>query len=232
MDRLRPWAMWGCLVAIVIATALSAGERFVGSPDRPGLGIAALVVSHGLLLMVIALAALPLVAGNRLTGSVSGIVTLIVGILSVIGGIALALRALAELILMVGLFLAIPFGTAAYTAGWGSFPIGTSTALLTTILILDIVGAVLLVVAQQRFLGSKGLMALIATTLLLTLITLVLHSVVPRLLVSIVDAVAAIISAVVAAIWALILLIGGIVAIVKLIAATRGARARTAVTSV
>jgi len=268
VNELRPWALWLCLLAVVLGTGVCAGSALVGgtpplddrvsalrstvppdgvstddlgdlsaadfdagAADPPGLGINALVVVNGLLLVVIALTALPLLVGNRITGSVQGVVTFIGGLLALLGGILLAITAFIALTVMVSLFLSAPFGTLAYLAVFGFFDTGTSTAQLALLLFLQIAAAVLLVVANQRFLGSKGLMVLFATAILLTVVTAFLHSVVPGILVSITDAIAAIIAAVVGAIWGLVLLIGGIVSIVKLIAAGRAAGAGPAVRS-
>ena len=202
-------------------------SQFADAPsDPPGLGIPALALISGLLLVTVALATLPLVVGNKVTGMVQGIVSVLSGLAALIVGIILAIIAFVALLLMVGLLLSPPFGTLAYLAVFGFFDTGTSLALLALILFLQIAGAVLLVVAQQRFLLSKGLVLLILSALLLTVITLVLHSVVPVILVSITDAIAAIVAAVVAAIWGIAMLIGGIISIVKLILALRQAGGR------
>lgn len=269
MNQLRPWALWCCLIAVLLATGICAGSALVDVPapltDRvadlqaqapppgvsaddlqdldaadfdpdaanpPGLGIPALLVANGLLLVVTALTTLPLVLGNRVIGSVQGVVSLIAGLIALIGGIVMAVYAFAALIAMVSMFLAAPFGTLAYLAVFGFFPTGTSATLLAVLLVLQVSAAALLVVAHQRFLDNKGLMVLFATAVLLTLVTAILHSVVPGFLVSITDAVAAIIAAIVGAIWGLALVIGGIVSVVKLIVASRGARAGRAVRTV
>lgn len=60
-------------------------------------------------------------------------------------------------------------------------------------------------------------MLLLLTAALLTFVTALLHSIVPGFLVSITDALAALITAIVSAIWALLVLIGGIVAAVRVL---------------
>lgn len=269
MNQLRPWALWCCLAAVLVATGVCAGAALFDAPlplaDRvaalqaqapppgisaddladlnaadfnpgaaepPGLGIPALVVANGLLLVVVALTTLPLLVGNRVTGSVQGVVSVVAGLLALIGGIIMAVVAFVSLLVMVSMFLAAPFGTLAYLAVYGFFPTSTSGTLLAVLLVLQIGAGALLVVAHRRFLDNRGLMLLFATVVLLTMVTAILHAVVPGFLVSITDAIAAIIAAIVGAVWGLALLIGGIVSIVKLVAASRGVRAGQAVRSV
>ena len=266
---MRPWALWCCLLAVVLCVGLCVGAAWIDVPtgladrvadlksqppppgvsaddlqdlsaadfnpaaaDPPGLGIPALIVANGLLLVVMVLTTLPLLVGNRVTGSVQGVVSLIAGILALIGGIVIAVLAFVALVGMVSLFLAAPFGTLAYLAVFGFFPTGLSSTILSVLLVLQIAAGVLLVVANERFLDNKGLMLLVATVVVLTVVTAFLHAVVPGVLVSISVAVAAIIAAIVGAVWGLALLIGGVVSIVKLIAASRAAQAGRAERSV
>ena len=80
---------------------------------------------------------------------------------------------------------------------------------------LKVAFAVVLVLAQQRFLQNKGFVLIIVTSLIANIVIGFLHGLVPVILVSITDAVAAIIVLVLALIWAVFLLIGSIPAIVK-----------------
>jgi hypothetical protein len=80
---------------------------------------------------------------------------------------------------------------------------------------LKLAFAVVLLLAHQRFLQNKGLVLIILTSLLANVILSFLHGIVPRLLVSITDAIGAIVVGILAAVWALIFLIGSIPAIVK-----------------
>ena len=74
---------------------------------------------------------------------------------------------------------------------------------------------VLLVMAHQRFLENKGLVLIILTSFLATIILSFFHGIVPRFLVSITDDIGALIISILAAIWALYYLIGAIPAIIK-----------------
>jgi len=187
-------------------------------PDNPpGLGIPALALIEGLLLLVLVITAAPLLVGDRVTGVLTGAVSIIGGLVVLLAAIATAIVSFTALLLMVSLLLAVPFGTLAYLALFGSFDTGGAGVFTSLVLGLTLACLVLLMLAQQRFLRGKGLMLLLATAALLTFVTALLHSIVPGFLVSITDALAALITAVVSAIWALLVLIGGIVAAVRVL---------------
>jgi hypothetical protein len=84
-------------------------------------------------------------------------------------------------------------------------------------MVLKIATGILLVFAQQRFLQNKGLVLLLLTCLVCGLILSFLHALVPTILVSITDDIAAIVFAIIAIIWALVLLIGSIPSVIKAI---------------
>ncbi|MHB1007945.1 MAG: hypothetical protein ACYC1E_01650 [Propionibacteriaceae bacterium] len=187
-------------------------------PDNPpGLGIPALALIEGLLLLVLVITAAPLLIGERATGLLTGAVSIIGGLVVLLAGIATAIVSFTALMLMVALLLSVPFGTLAYLAIFGSFDTSGAAVFTSLVLGLTLAGLVLLMLAQQRFLKGKGLMLLIATAALLTFVTALLHSLVPGFLVSITDAVAALVSAIVSAIWALLVVIWGIVAAVRVL---------------
>lgn len=185
--------------------------------DPPGLGIPALGLIEGLLLLVLVITAAPLLIGERVTGTLTGAVSIIGGLVALLASIATAIVAFTALMLMVALLLAVPFGTLAYLALFGSFDTGGAGIFTSLVLFLTLGCLVLLVFAQQRFVKGKGLMLLLATAALLTFVTALLHSIVPGFLVSITDALAALITAIVSAIWALLVLIWGIVAAVRVL---------------
>lgn len=195
--------------------------------DPPGLGIPYLALVDGLLLFVVALMGLSLIVPERAHGRVQGVVTLIVSILVVILGIVLLVVAVLALLLMVSLFLSVPFGTLTYLAIFGFFDRGGATLALGLLLVLKLGFTVCLLLAHQRFVQNKGLVLLVATSIVLNLVVSFLHGLVPLFLVSITDAIAAIVVAVVAIVWAIVLLIGAIVSIVKVLRLSRGAGAGT-----
>ncbi len=194
---------------------LSADSFNPDAADPPGLGIPYLALPNGLLLLVVGLIALPLLVGNRVGALVNGIASLIGGLIAVIAGIGMAILAITQLVLMVTLFLAVPFGTLAYLATFGFFDVSTSAAVLGLVMFLQLATIVFVVIAQPKFLGNKRLVFFLLLVVVLSFVTMLLHSIVPTILVSITDAIAAIVIAVVGVIWGLMMLIGAVVALVK-----------------
>ena len=118
--------------------------------------------------------------------------------------------------IMVSLLLAVPFGTIAYFALFASFPTGRAAATLGAIMFLTLVFAGGLLLAQQGFLKSKRLIALVLTALVATFAVRLLILFVPGVLASIADAIGAIVVAIMAVVWGVYMLIGAIGAIVRL----------------
>ncbi len=228
LDRLRTPFLIAAVILFALAVAIEIGSRFfIGSTlagglgiqteglPRPGLGIPYLALVDGMALFTLLLISSALLIPERVQGRLQGIVTLIVSFLALLGAIAMIFAAIALLLLMVGLLLAVPFGTLAYIAKFGNFQKGAAAGTLGVLMSLKLAYAVCLILAHQRFLQNKGLVLVTLTSLLANLVVSFLHALVPRLLVSITDAVAAIIVGILGAIWALVYLIGGIVSIVK-----------------
>lgn len=184
----------------------------------PGIGAPYLALLDGLVLYTALLMGLSLLLPESFHGRVQGIVTLIVSLLALIADFVLFFGALGLLLVMVGLFVAAPFGTIAYLAVWGFFDRAGASAVLTLGMTLKLCFAFCLVFAHPRFLQNKGLVLLVLTSLLATVIVTFLHGLVPVILVSITDAVAALVVVVLAAIWAVFLLVGAVISIAKAIA--------------
>ena len=191
------------------------------NPTPPGLAISYLALVDGLLFFTVLLMALPLVLPERMTGRIQGVATLVVTIVVVILGIVLAILALLKLVLMVTLFLSAPFGTIAYFAIFGFFPTGAALTIVSLIMALKIAFCIVLFLAQQAFVRNKGLVLLILTSLVVTIVVTFLHGIVPSVLVSITDAIAAIVVAIVAIVWAIVMLVFAIVSIVKVLRVAR-----------
>jgi hypothetical protein len=183
--------------------------------DDPGLGISYLAILDGLVLFTILLIGAPLIISDRVHGRIQGIITFVVALLALLGAIAMIFTALALLLLMVSLLLAIPFGTLVYMAKYAAFAKTPAALTLSLIMGFKLGFAVFLILAHQRFLENKGLVLIILTSFLATIILSFLHGFVPLFLVSITDDIGAIIIAILAAIWALFYLIGSIPAIIK-----------------
>jgi len=184
----------------------------------PGKAIPALALLDGLILFATLIIAIALLVPERVQSKVQGIVTGIVSILLLLGCITTIVADFALLILMVTLLMAIPFGTIAYFIMWANFDTGGARIALSLLMALKIAFAGLLVAAQQRFLGNKGFVLIILTSLAANLIIVTLHGLVPGFLVSITDSIAAIVVSILAAVWAVVYLIGGFVSVVKVVA--------------
>jgi hypothetical protein len=186
-------------------------------PPRPGFAITSLISFDALAFMGFFWMGAGLVISRRLVGRLQGIISLIVSFLTIVFGILAFVLILGLLMVMVGLFLAAPFGTLVYLGIWGFFERGSASATLGILLFLKLATAVLLVLAQRDFIKNKGLLFLLGFSLLLNLLTSFLHNFPPGILVSITDALAALIILIVAIIWALLVLIGSIIATIKAI---------------
>ena len=245
MGNLRKPFLILALVVIVLAVLVETGSSlFIGGTDASaslargagdlgvdvgnvsgvsqpsGRGTSYLGLLDVILVYTTLLFVLSLVVPKGFQGRVQGIVTFICSILLILAALVLLIIAFVELLVMVTLFLAIPFGTLVYLVLWGFFPVGDSAVLLGLALFLKLVFAVLLILAQPRFLQNKGLVAMIVTSLLCTVVLAFLQGFFPVVLVSIVDDVAAVVFAIVAIIWGLVLLIGSIPSIWKAVRVT------------
>jgi hypothetical protein len=185
--------------------------------EPPGRAITYLALVDGILLYTVVLIGLSLLVPEKLLARAQGVLTLIGSIILIIVGIILVIIAFIELLVMVSLFFAFPFGTAAYLGLWGFFPRGDAAVLLSLLMFLKLAGCVFLVLAQQRFLQMKGLVLLVLTSLVCNIIVAFLHGLVPIILVSIFDNIAALVVGIIAIIWAIVLLVLSIPSIVAMI---------------
>jgi len=184
----------------------------------PGLGIRALALIDGLLLVPVVLMGISLVLPHRVHGRVQGAASLVVSIGMLLGAIAAGFAALALVFVMIALLLSVPFGTIAYFIIYGFFDRTAATGTLGVIFSLKLGFCASLVAAHPAFLQNKSLVLMTATSLLASLVVGFLHGLVPLPLVSITDGVAAIVVAVLAAVWALLMLIGSLISVVKAVA--------------
>lgn len=222
---MRKPLFWVALALLASAFSIELGSQFalVGLPadakfdaEPPGIGIPYLALLDGLLLWVVLLTGLGMVLEKSMQARAQGIVTLIMSIIVIGGGIVMILYALALLILMVSLLLAAPFGTLTYLGMYGVFP-GGSAAALSAIMLLKVGFAVCLVLSQQRFLQIKSLVLLILCSLLANVIVSFLQGFPPSILVSITDTIAALVVAILGVIWAVFFLLFSIPAVFKAI---------------
>lgn len=225
MDRLRtPFLVAAIVLAIVVVLVelglgLAPGlTRVLGAPTDgpPGVAIPAMALVDGPWAFTLLLFGLGVVVPHALLGRVQGIATLVLAILLLLAGIVAVFLALALLLLMLGLVASF-FGILVYLAVFGHFPRELAAGILALLFGLKLASGACLLLAHQRFLGKKGLVLLFLTTLLANVIIAFLHGLVPSVLVSVTDAIAAIIVAILGIIWAVLLLIGAIVAVVRVL---------------
>ena len=222
MARLRTPLLLIALVLIFLVVVVETGSLLLNLGARPpGYGIATMAFIDSILLLTIGLMVLSLVIGRNLEGQLQGVITLIFSIVVIIGGIIAIFAAFQLVILMISLLLSIPFGTAAYLAVWGDFDRGGASVILSLIMLLKIAFVICLVLAQQRFLQSKGLVLMIAVSLVANVIVAFLQGLPPGFLVSITDAIAAIVMGIIGVIFAVVLLVSAVIAIVKTLALKR-----------
>lgn len=228
LDDLRKPFFILALVQIVLAVLIEAGAaQLIGSAARhlpgaqahaDGLGVSSLAVLDSLVLLTVGLMGAALLVPERVQGRVQGVVTLAVALGVLLLSLVLLLAAIEWLTLMLGLLLAPIFGTLAYVVIYGRFGREEAAAVLGLLMLLKLGFAVCLMLAHQRFLENKGLVLIVATSLLAVLLLSFLHGFVPTLLVSITDTLGAIIVSILALVWAVVFLFGALVSIVKALA--------------
>jgi hypothetical protein len=220
LDTLRKPLFIVALVLMAVTVLVELGSGLVKSlaNAKIGLGIPYSPLLDGLLLFTVLLMGIGLLLPERVTGRLQGVTTLVVSLLLAMLSFVLILAAIAALIEMVTLLLAIPFGTLAYLAIFGSFDRSGAATALSLIMTLKLFFAGCLVLAHQRFLENKGLVLLVLTSLVATLIIGFLQGLVPGFLVSITDAIAAIVVGILALLWAIFFFLGSIPSIVKAVA--------------
>jgi len=223
MDKLRwPFLLAAIIIAVVIVTLeLGSAAPFVKSllnleDEPPGIAIAALALLDVQLLFATAIYGVGVILPQALMGRVQGIASLILSILLILGSIVAIFAALTLLLLMLALIASF-FGIVVYVAVFGDFGRSQAAIILSVLLIAKIAVGALLVLAHQRFLQNKGLVLLVLTSLIANVVVGFLHGLVPIVLVSVTDAIAAIIVSILALIWAIGLLVGAIIAIIRII---------------
>lgn len=195
--------------------AATGGMAAALDAPTPGFGIPYLAILDGLVLYTMILIAVSLFLPEALHARLQGIATLIVSLLCLLLSFVMAIAAIGLLMLMIGLLVAPIFGTIAYFLIYADFDRDNAAITLSLLTALKIGLAVCLLVAQQRFLQNKGLVAIIAVSLLANMLLVFLHGIVPSFLVSITDMLGAVIIAILALVWALVFLVGSVISIFK-----------------
>src|SRR5258708_1596953 len=165
LDRVRK-------IFFIIAFILVVIAMIVEKAFEKGFGLRGLTLLEGLLVFAILLVALSLILPERIHGRLQGIATLIVSFLVALASIVCILAAFAELMIMLALIFAVPFGTMVYLAVFGHFDRSGASLVLASGMLLKLFFAGFLVAAQERYLQNKGLVFLILSSLLGTLVIL------------------------------------------------------------
>ncbi len=205
----------GLALAVELGSGLLIEEGSKADVPTPGMGIPYLALLDGLLFFAILVKALSGVLPPRLLGASQGCATFLVALCALIGGIVMIVVALVLLALMVGLFLAVPFGTAVYLAIYGSFDRNGAAVALSLCMFLKLASAGCMLLSHPDELKTKATLFFFGSSLLANIVVSWLHGFLPRILASITDTVAAIVVAILGVIWAVLLLIGSISPIVK-----------------
>jgi len=220
LDTLRKPLFLAALILMTVTILVELGSGLVRNlaNAKIGLGIPYSPLLDALLLFVVLLMGIGLLLPERLTGRIQGVVTLIVSVVLAVLSFILILAAVAALIEMVTLLVAVPFGTIVYLILFASFNRAGAAVALGLIMTLKIAFAACLVLAHQRFLQNKGLVLLILTSLVATIVIGYLQGLVPAFLVSITDAIAAIVVGILALLWAIWFALRSIPAVVSAVA--------------
>ena len=187
----------------------------VDADSPPGSGIGYLVLVDGFLLFSVAMLGLSFLLSQRLYGRIQGVATLVVSFLWLLWSLVMALAAFVLLMVMIGLFVAAPFGTIAYLAIWGSFPKGEAATVLGLLLFLKLVFLGFLVFSQPKFLKIIALMIHVALSFVLQLVLGLVQGLLPFVLVSIGDELLALVIAIVAIVGSLFSLVSSLPAVVN-----------------
>lgn len=226
LDSMRKPFLIVALIAIFLVVLVELGSiALLGlHPSAATLGvepsgkaIPAMAFLDGLVLYATLIISIAMLVPERVQSKVQGIATLVFALFLVLGCFTVIIKDVTLLIVMVSLLMSPIFGTIAYLAAWGTFQTSGPLAALSLLMTLKMVFAVCLVLAHQRFLQNKGLVLIIITSLISNLLIVFLYGMVPGILVSITDDLAAIIICILAMIWAVVYLIGGIVSVIKVI---------------
>ena len=216
LDRIRK--IFFVIALILVVIALIAEKTFT-----TGFGLRGLTLLEALLVFSVILIALSLVLPDRIHGRLQGIATLIVSFFVALFSIVCIIAAFIELMIMLALLFAVPFGTIAYLAMFSHFPRPDAAVVLACGMLCKLFFAGFLVAAQERYLQNKGLVLLVLTSLLGSILVSFLHNFVPGILVYITDAVAGIVMGIITLLWSLWFLIRSIPAIFKVLLVWRSA---------
>lgn len=182
--------------------------------SAPGLGGPYLALIDAIILYAVGLMWISMGPAKAVTARLQSVVSLVLSFFGALGALLLIFVAFGLILLMIGLLLAVPFGTIAYFAAYADFPKSEAVGALTLIMTLKLVFLVLLFLAHQGFMKNTGLMILIGLSLLATWLTSFLIALPPGFLSSITDAIGALITAIIAFIRLIMMFIGSLIGVI------------------
>jgi hypothetical protein len=190
-------------ILFVIAVILIVAALIVEMAFDNGFGLKGLSLLEALLVFAVLLLVLSVLLPARIHGRIQGIITFIAAIFGLVFSFFCTIGSFVALMIMLSLIFAVPFGPLAYLAIFGHFARSDAAHVLAAGMLLKLFFSGFLVAAQVRYLQNKGLVFLVITSLIGTLIVSFLHAFVPGILVSITDAVAGIVLGILTFVWAL-----------------------------
>jgi hypothetical protein len=176
-------------------------------------GLVSLLLAFSLGLMALD----PIPLWQKIAPRLLGIGTLIVMVVGFVLTVIAVFAAIQLLLLMISLLLAAPFGTMAYLALWGDFDTDASRQVLALVILLQVVGAIMVLLVNPSLLKNIFLLLLFASALGMTFLLGFLHALPPSFLVSITDAVGGIVAGILAALWMIVFIFGALGAIIRAI---------------
>ncbi len=182
--------------------------------DPPGRAIPAMAFVDIVLCFSVSMLGAALVMGNTRYGRLQGLLTMGLAICLILVALVEIYAALAAMIKMTVLLFAFPFGTIIYMCRYASFDRSGAAVILSLLMLLKIGVGGSILLAEQDFLKNLGLVVIFFMALVANVIVVFLHSLVPRFLVSITDAVGGIVMGVIGIVLVLILAIFGIISLI------------------
>lgn len=226
MNLVRKPFIVAALFLFATAFAIEAGSRLwveakvngitPANAPRPGLGIPSLAALDIMVLLSLVVLTLVVVGVSaRIVGRVQGIAAVIISFFGLLASLVMLVVTIGALMLMVGLLVATPFGTAVYITLFGDFSRSPAALTLGAVMLMKLIGVFCLFLGSAQIFKSKLTVLLLACSIGLPFLLTFLHGFPPRVLASITDAIGAIITFVVAIVWAIIFLVSGIISIIR-----------------
>lgn len=232
-DLRVPFFLLAIFVMVVIF-ALETGAHWLlpsattnaSQTSQSQLGVPSLWLLDIALLWNLVLMGIQLLPDKPLVARVQGIVSLVLSLVVIFAGLKTLLESFIALTIMMAL-VASPFGWFIYVPLFAFFDTRAASLVLSALTLFKLVVVVLLIVAQQGFLKVKGLVVLVALSLLCDLLLAFLIAFPPGVFASITDAIGAIIVSIVAIVYAVFQAFWAIYAIVLAIRSVVTTKPRT-----